>query len=582
MISPLKILILGGYGTFGGRLARLLADEPRLNLLIAGRSHAKAEAFCAGLGAKGKAAPLVFDRDGDVAKQLRDAAPSIVVDASGPFQTYGDHYRVLRACIALGISYIDLADGSDFVHGVAQFNAQAAARETFVLSGASSFPALTAAVMRSLSSTMTRVDSVMGGIAPSPHSGVGLNVIRAVASYAGRPIELSDGRRYALLDTRRYTIGAPGRAPLYPIRFSLVNVPDLKALPELWPSLKSVWMGAGLLPEMLHRALNALAWLVRLKALPSLSPFAGLMYRIAHLLRWGERRGGMFVEITGVGPEGEFARRSWHMIAEGDDGPFIPSMAAAAIIRRCLDGRAPVPGARPATSELELADYEALFAQRDIRAGVHESLPYTAPLYQRLLGAAWGSLPEPVRAMHDFRDALVVEGRASVERGENVLARLLAALFGFPKAGQDVPLRVSFYVQDGRQIWRREFAGRAFQSTQEEGRGRFERLLCERFGPFAFGLALVLGNGRLSLVIRRWSAFGLPMALAFAPRGDAYEWVKDGRFNFHVELGLPVIGLIVRYRGWLVPRAPQCSAQRPRIDPSGAVARATCQSEQHG
>ncbi|MBP1859625.1 uncharacterized protein YbjT (DUF2867 family) [Rhizobium herbae] len=28
----LRILILGGYGTFGGRLARLLADEPRLLL----------------------------------------------------------------------------------------------------------------------------------------------------------------------------------------------------------------------------------------------------------------------------------------------------------------------------------------------------------------------------------------------------------------------------------------------------------------------------------------------------------------------------------------------------------------------
>ena len=32
----IKILILGGYGTFGGRLARLLADAPELTLLIAG------------------------------------------------------------------------------------------------------------------------------------------------------------------------------------------------------------------------------------------------------------------------------------------------------------------------------------------------------------------------------------------------------------------------------------------------------------------------------------------------------------------------------------------------------------------
>jgi len=30
--------------------------------------------------------------------------------------------------------------------------------------------------------------------------------------------------------------------------------------------------------------------------------------------------------------------------------------------------------------------------------------------------------------------------------------------------------------------------------------------------------------------------------------------VQDGRFRFHVEIGLPLLGLIVAYRGWLVPR----------------------------
>ena len=95
------------------------------------------------------------------------------------------------------------------------------------------------------------------------------------------------------------------------------------------------------------------------------------------------------------------------------------------------------------------------------------------------------------------------------------------------------------------------------QSTQEEGRGRFERLVCERFGPFCFGLALVLDGGRMNLVVRRWTAFGIPMPLSWAPGGNAYEHAEDGRFHFHVEIGLPLIGMIVRYRGWLVPSAPE-------------------------
>lgn len=41
----MKILILGGYGVFGGRLAELIQDLPVL-VLIAGRSAAKSTAFC--------------------------------------------------------------------------------------------------------------------------------------------------------------------------------------------------------------------------------------------------------------------------------------------------------------------------------------------------------------------------------------------------------------------------------------------------------------------------------------------------------------------------------------------------------
>ena len=76
----------------------------------------------------------------------------MVVDATGPFQSYGeDPYRVVRAAIAVGVHYLDLADGSEFVDGVAQFDAEARARGIFVLAGVSSFPALTAAVVRQLS-----------------------------------------------------------------------------------------------------------------------------------------------------------------------------------------------------------------------------------------------------------------------------------------------------------------------------------------------------------------------------------------------------------------------------------------------
>jgi hypothetical protein len=265
----------------------------------------------------------------------------------------------------------------------------------------------------------------------------------------------------------------------------------------------------------------------------------------------------MFVAVTGAAPDGTRIARSWHLLAEGDDGPLIPSMAAEAIIRRCLGGLAPAAGARAAVTELELADYDARFARRRIATGFWQEEPAAgpSPLYQRMLGEAWERLPPPIRIMHSVSGALTAQGIASVERGPGWLAGLVARLMGFPRAGRDVPLSVTFCARDGQEHWTRTFGSARFASVQAQGRGRFERLLCERFGPVTVGMALVAEDDRLRLVVRRWSFLGLPLPRAWAPGGDVYESAEDRRFNFHVEICHPLLGLIVRYRGWLNPKA---------------------------
>ncbi|MER8938657.1 hypothetical protein NKH82_04010 [Mesorhizobium sp. M0915] len=157
--------------------------------------------------------------------------------------------------------------------------------------------------MRRLSSDLTRVDGIRGGIAPSPFAGVGGNVIRAIAGYTGQPVRLVRNGRpeqgCPFTEQLRYTIAPPGQLPLRNTLFSLVDVPDLRALAELWPEARTIWMGAGPVPEVLHRALIGLAWLVRAGLIGSLSPLAPLMHQATNRLRWGEPRGGMFVEVEG-------------------------------------------------------------------------------------------------------------------------------------------------------------------------------------------------------------------------------------------------------------------------------------------
>lgn len=550
----MKILILGGYGAFGGRLAQLLSDEAGLELLIAGRDLGRARRFCEGRAWAAWLRPVQVER-ASVEALLQDERPDVLVDASGPFQAYGeDPYRVLRAAIAMGINYLDFSDGAEFVAGVGQFDGAARAAGVWALSGVSSFPVLTAAVLREMGRDMT-VRRATAGIAPSPYAGVGLNVLRAVLGYAGAPVALWRGGRrteaVGLGESLRRTVAPPGALPLRSLRFSLVEVPDLLLIPAAMPGIEELWVGAAPQPESLHRLLNLLARLRHRWGLPSLAPLAPLSQWALRLMEAGEHRGGMFVEAEGESG-GRAVRRAWHMLAEGDDGPLIPSMAIEAILRKALAGEAPSPGARPAVEALSFDDYARLFAARRIAWGWREDRG--GSLYERVLGEAFDMLPPRLRALHRPGAGSRWAGRAELERGRGPLPALVSWLFGFPPAGADLPVEVTFRVDaQGRETWERRFAGRAMRSTHEAGAGREAHLVVERFGPFAVGLALVRDGGRLLLLPRQARLWGVPLPRRLLPRGQGMEEERDGRFRFEVEIALPLIGRVVRYRGWLEP-----------------------------
>jgi hypothetical protein len=136
-----------------------------------------------------------------------------------------------------------------------------------------------------------------------------------------------------------------------------------------------------------------------------------------------------------------------------------------------------------------------------------------------------------------------------------MLARLACAVIGFPQSNPDTSVGVQFDAANGVESWTRTFGSDRFSSRQFAGRGRSERLLCERFGALTFAMALVVAGGRLVLVLRRWSLFGLPLPMWLCPRSDSYESAEQGRFNFHVRISHPLTGLIIRYDGWLVRKS---------------------------
>lgn len=547
----MKIIILGGYGVFGGRLIELLSDCADLEIWVAGRTASKATSYCDGYTGLSKLHPLCVDR-ADIAPHLSTIQPALIVDASGPFQDYGDTpYTVAQAAIDAGVNYLDLSDGAEFSIGIETLNTAAQTANVFALSAVSTFPVLTGAALREMQKHMT-VETLTGGIAPSPFAGIGLNVMRAALGYAGEDIKImrngANTHATALTESRRFTIAPAGTIPLRNIHFSLVETPDLQILPTLHPSLQNIWIGAGTVPEILHKCLNLVAKMRGWRLLPNLIGFAKPFYWVLNRTKFGEDRGGLILRGTGQGKTIEF-----HLLAEGRDGPMIPSMAAEAIIRKMLSGIEIRTGARIAQKEVSLDDYASLTANRDVYFDFREHK--SGPIFPSLLEDAYAQLPQQVRTFHAQEKSFEWSGRAQVTRGTSILSRVIATIFRFPNAGADIPVSVQVDVTPKGEKWTRNFAGRKFVSHLSRGTGRDDFLMLERFGPVTVALAMAVRDDRLYFIPRHWRILGIPLPKSLLPAGDSFETDMEGRFQFDVKLALPIVGLIAAYRGWLAPKS---------------------------
>ena len=182
----LKTLILGGYGHFGARVARALAGDARIELMIGGRDAARAAELAARLGADARG--IVIDAQDDaLTRSLRALGVELVVHTAGPFQH--QDYSVALAAASAGAHYVDLADGRRFVCDFAS-HADAAFRDAgrWAISGASTVPALSSAVVDHLAAGWQHIDRIDICIAPAQAAPRGVATMAAVLSYCGEPI----------------------------------------------------------------------------------------------------------------------------------------------------------------------------------------------------------------------------------------------------------------------------------------------------------------------------------------------------------------------------------------------------------
>lgn len=553
--NRMRIILLGGYGVFGGKLAEALLREARFEVVVAGRSLEKAKAFC---GIHGGTAARLDRTSPDFPAALATLKPDVTVDAAGPFQAYHRKaYAVARAALQAGSHYLDLSDDAAFTGCVSSLDGQAKEANRVILSGVSSVPALSSAAVEAMKDEFSRLDLIESAILPGNRAPRGLSVIRAILAQAGKPLAVTrDGGLQTVSGwsgLRRRRIGPDGPAGLPPRWSSYIGAPDLALFPARY-NARTVLFRAGLELPLLHLGLWLLASPVRAGLVQSLEPAAKPLRVIAGWLEpFGSDRGGMEVRLAGLGHDGLPLARTWTLIAEAGDGPHVPAVAAAILCRRLGEGTV-ASGARACLGEVTLPDIASATAH--LKVATFQETDRQPTLFQQALGETFPALPECVRSLHTVFDRRCWSGEARVTRGSSALGSLCCRLIGFPPEGEATPVTVTIERRGDKEHWLRDFAGKRFRSVLSLRGAPGSGIVQERFGPFVFDIHLNLKGGSLAYPVARGRFLGIPLPRWLLPVSAATEFNDSGRFNFDVKISLPGLGSLVHYQGWLVPDDP--------------------------
>jgi len=356
-----RVLVLGGYGNFGKRIAESLSVMKGITILIAGRNTKKAEELCQELSLKDANVELeavVIDiYSSEFFDELKSLSPDLVIHTGGPFQ--GQGYRVPEACIAMSSHYIDLADDRRFVCDITSLNHQARASNVLIVSGASSVPGLSSTVIDSFINEFSSLDEIDFAIAPGNQAERGEATVRGILSYTGHLFPVFyKGRwinQYGWMSPRKLCFGdVIGKRWL-----ANIDVPDLELFPERYRPVNTVKFQAGLELPLLHFGMVFMALLAKIGLIKDWSVLTRQIFKCGELFKGlGTDTGGMQINLSGLDENQKPKHIKWTLCAENGVGPYIPTISAIIIAKKLITGSIDARGATPCLGMYTLEEFD--------------------------------------------------------------------------------------------------------------------------------------------------------------------------------------------------------------------------------
>lgn len=361
----MRVIVIGGLGNFGARICKRLSLEDGFKLVATSR-HAERTSTTKDV----ELATLDIE-DVGLAAQLKGLAPDLVIHCAGPFQN--QDYRVALAALACGAHYIDIADGRAFVAGfVAAVHPTAEAAGRLAITGASTLPALSSAVVDSMRKSLKSLNGIEILIAPGQQAPRGVATMAAVLGYAGKAFPWrADGiwrvaHGWQELRSETFSFGRRLSAAC--------DVPDLVLLPGRYPEVSTVTFRAALEISVQHIALWILAAVRRIGVPVPIERWAPVLNHVGNWFdRFGGGTGGMKVRVVGVDLLGQRDRKEWELVAKDNHGPEIPCMAAVLLAMKLGRGSDMRGGAKVCVGLIPLSEFEGEFARWNITTQLSDS-----------------------------------------------------------------------------------------------------------------------------------------------------------------------------------------------------------------
>jgi Saccharopine dehydrogenase NADP binding domain len=359
-----KVLILGATGNFGRKIARGLVAK-NIAIIISGRHKEPLLALKKQLSKVAVDACidiLCFDFKKRLSQELLRLRPPLVINASGPFQT-ADFTTAIN-CILLGINYIDLADSREYVNDFSILEEQAIKKNCVAITGASTLPCLSSAVLNHYKDEFKTINSLVYGITLGQKTERGLATFKSILSYVGKRFQ----------DVRGISKKVYGWQDLYRQEYPLLGkrwmanceVPDLDLLPGFFP-IKSIRFSAGIESSVSHLGLWFLSWLIRFKFPIKLEKHAEALLNFSHYFdSFGTDTGGMHMLMSGTDHKGNRKNINWFLVAKGGDDLYIPAIPAILLAKKILQEEISETGAIPCMHLISLESYLAELKKLDI------------------------------------------------------------------------------------------------------------------------------------------------------------------------------------------------------------------------